>query len=177
MHPPRIPGNLNRFSPVLFVALCLLFASMTFAQTITGRITGTVTDSSGAAIPGVTLKITNEATQSTRTTVTDPNGFYVATSLPVGLYSVVVEQQGFKKVTRSGNDLGADGRLTIDFALETGAVTESIEIVCSGESVNSTSGEVARVVDQDQVQSLALNGRNYLQLTTLIPGARACLME
>ncbi len=172
MHPTLILKNLTRFSPLLLAASWLLLgSSILFAQTITGRITGTVTDASGAAIPGVTLKITNESTQSTRTTVTDPNGFYVATNLPVGLYSVVVEQQGFKKITKSGNDLGADGRLTIDFALETGALTESIEIVGSGETVNSTSGEVARVVDQSQVQELALNGRNYLQLTTLIPGA------
>ena len=154
--------------------LVLLFSmGMTaFAQTITGRITGTVTDSSGASVPGVTVKITNEAKGQTRTATTDPNGFYVATNLPVGNYTIVVEHQGFKKTTKTGYDLGADGRLTVDFSLEPGAVTESVEVVAStGEAVNSTSGEVARVVDQAQVQELALNGRNYLQLTTLIPGA------
>jgi len=142
------------------------------AQTITGRISGTVTDASGAIIPGAAVTATNEATQLKRTTIADGNGFYVVTNLPVGTYTVSVERQGFKKVARTGNELVADGRLTADFTLEAGAVTEVVEVTAStGETVNSTSGEVARVIDTAQVQELALNGRNYMQLTTLIPGA------
>ena len=81
---------------------------------------------------------------------------------------------GIQKATKTGYSLVADGRLTVDFALEAGEVTESVEVIAStGETVNSTSGEVARVIDRAQVQELALNGRNYLQLTTLIP-ARRC---
>ena len=156
----------------LLALICSGFSSSLLAQTITGRISGAVTDSSGAAVPGVTVKITNEATQQPRSATTDPNGFYVATNLPVGNYTVTVEHQGFKKATKTGYNLVADGRLTVDFALEAGAVTETVEVVAStGETVNSTSGEVARVIDTAQVQELALNGRNYLQLTTLIPGA------
>jgi hypothetical protein len=143
-----------------------------FAQTITGRISGTVTDSSGAAVPGALIKVTNIGTDISRTAMTDPNGFYVVTNLPVGDYAVLVEKQGFKKSNKTGYTLVADGRLTVDFALETGAVSETIEVTASvGETVNSVSGEVARVIDQAQVQELALNGRNYMQLTTLIPGA------
>jgi len=142
------------------------------AQAITGRISGTVTDSNGAAVPGATVKITNEGAGQTRTAMTDPNGFYVATNLLVGIYTVSVESQGFKKTTKTGYDLVADGRLTVDFALEPGAVTEVVEITAAaGETVNSTSGEIARVIDGSMVQDLALNGRNYMQLTTLIPGA------
>jgi hypothetical protein len=156
----------------LLALICTGFSSGLLAQSITGRISGAVTDASGAAVPGVTVKITNEATQQSRSAATDPNGFYVATNLPVGNYTVTVERQGFKKATKTGYNLVADGRLTVDFALEAGAVTETVEVVAStGESVNSTSGEVARVIDTAQVQELALNGRNYLQLTTLIPGA------
>ncbi len=156
---------------LLFIAL-LISNSTLLSQTIVGRIAGNVTDSTGAAIPGTAVKITNEATNQTRTAQTDVNGFYVATNLAVGDYTVTVEQAGFKRAVKTGFSLGADGRLTVDFALEPGAVTESVEVVAStGEAVNSTSGEVARVVDQAQVQELALNGRNYLQLTTLIPGA------
>jgi hypothetical protein len=96
----------------------------------------------------------------------------VVTNLPVGEYTVTIEQQGFKKTTRTGYTLVADGRLTVDFQLEAGAVSEAIEVVgANGETVNTTSGELARVIDTAQVQELALNGRNYLQLTTLIPGA------
>jgi hypothetical protein len=163
----------RRVFSLAMLLLALVFSSpIALSQTIVGRIAGTVTDSSGAAIPGVAVKVTNEATGQSRTATTDPNGFYVATNLAVGNYTVTVEQQGFKRSTKTGYNLVADGRLTVDFAMEPGAVTESVEIVASaGEAVNSTSGEVSRVVDQAQVQELALNGRNYLQLTTLIPGA------
>ena len=141
-------------------------------QTLTGRISGTVTDVSGAVLPGVKVTVTNDETKLERTVETDANGFYVATNLPVGNYSVTVERQGFKKAGKTGYSLVTDGRLTIDFALEAGAVTETVEVTASaGETVNSTSGEVARTIDGSQVQELALNGRNYFQLTTLIPGA------
>lgn len=165
----------RRINPLVALLLAIIygaFSSGALAQTITGRISGTVTDGTGAAIPGASIKITNANTDVIRTVMADPNGFYVATNLPVGNYSVTVEHHGFKKATKTGYDLGADGRLTVDFSLETGSVSESVEIIAAtGETVNSTSGEVARVIDQSQVQELALNGRNYLQLTTLIPGA------
>jgi hypothetical protein len=141
------------------------------AQAVTGRISGAVTDGAGAAIAGASVIITNTGANISRTVTTDPNGFYVATSLAVGNYSVTIERQGFKRATKTGYDLSADGRLTVDFTLEAGNVSESVEVVAAtGETVNTTSGEVARVVDQKQVQQLALNGRNYLQLTTLVPG-------
>jgi len=162
----------NRISVFATCILAWCLCSNTLAQTITGRISGTITDTAGAVVPGAAVKVTNEATQLTRTTNADPNGFYVVTNLPVGVYTVTVEQQGFKKATKTGYTLVADGRLTVDFTLETGAITELIEVTAAvGETVNSTSGEVARVIDTAQVQELALNGRNYMQLTTLIPGA------
>jgi hypothetical protein len=165
----------RRITPFATLVLAIIFggfSSGALAQTITGRISGTVTDPSGAAVPGATVKVTNVGTDISRTAMTDPNGFYVVTNLPVGAYAVLVEKQGFKKSNKTGYTLVADGRLTVDFALETGAVSETIEVTASvGETINSTSGEVARVIDQAQVQELALNGRNYMQLTTLIPGA------
>ena len=141
-------------------------------QTVNGRINGTVTDSSGAVIPGATVTITNIATNAPRTAVTDDSGFYTVTSLPVGTYTVTVERSGFKKANQTGNVLTADQRLTVNITLEAGNVTETVEVTtAAGETVNTTSGEVARVVDSRQVQNLALNGRNYMQLVTLIPGA------
>jgi Carboxypeptidase regulatory-like domain len=162
------------YRKVITIAALFLAAGFgwnALAQAVTGRISGAVTDGAGAAIAGASVIITNTSTNISRTVTTDPNGFYVATSLAVGNYSVTVERQGFKRASKTGYDLTADGRLTVDFTLEAGAVTESVEVVAAaGETVNSTSGEVARVVDQKQVQQLALNGRNYLQLTTLVPG-------
>ncbi|MBK8316922.1 MAG: carboxypeptidase regulatory-like domain-containing protein [Acidobacteria bacterium] len=165
-----------KFRAITIAVLLLAIASGCFslvsAQAITGRISGTIYDANGAIVAGASVKIVNEATQESRTATSDSNGNYVVTNLLPTSYSVMVEQQGFKKSTRTGNVLVADGRLTVDFKLETGAVTESVEVMAAvGETVNTTSGEVARVIDGSQVQDLALNGRNYMQLTTLIPGA------
>src|SRR6266566_5609130 len=141
-------------------------------QATSGRISGTVTDSSGAVIPNAAVTVTNNATNLMRTVQTDDSGFYTITNLPVGTYSLQVERTGFKKSNQTDNVLAADTRLTINVTLEAGAVSETVEVsTAAGETVNTTSGEVARVVDRRQVQNLALNGRNYMQLVTLIPGA------
>src|SRR5215471_1244604 len=123
--------SITPFAALLLLVICSCFSGGALAQTITGRISGTVTDSNGAAVPGVTVKIINEATQQVRSAMADPNGFYVATNLPVGNYSVTVEHQGFKKVTKTGYNLVSDGRLTVDFALEAGAVSETVEVIAS----------------------------------------------
>ncbi|HWC75941.1 MAG TPA: TonB-dependent receptor [Blastocatellia bacterium] len=157
------------------VVAALLTASMpltAYAQSITGRISGTVTDPSGAVIPGVNVTVTNEATKLSRTVTTDDGGFFLLTNLAVGSYTVSAEHTGFKKKIMTGSILSADSKLTVDITLEAGAVTESITVTAAaGETINTVSGEVSRVIDTAQVQDLALNGRNYMQLTTLIPGA------
>ena len=152
--------------------LTIVACHSAFGQTNFGRISGTVTDSSGAVIPNATVTIRNNATNAERTSVTDGEGFYTVTNLPVGSYTISVEQTGFKKSVQTDNVLTADTRLTVNLTLEAGAVSETVEVSTSaGETVNTTSGEVARVVDRRQVQNLALNGRNYMQLVTLVPGA------
>jgi len=158
--------------------LILVFCLTTFGalsvqgQTVSGRINGTVTDSAGAAIPNATVTVTNLANNLVRTVTTDGDGFYTVTNIPAGNYSVEAETKGFKKAENSNIAVVADARLTVDLALEPGQVTETVQVTtAAGETVNTTSGEVARLVDQRQVQNLALNGRNYIQLVTLIPGA------
>lgn len=153
------------------VLLCAATQIPATAQmTIVGRISGTVSDSSHAAISGATVTVTQEATGISRSVTTDTNGSYVVTNLAVGTYRVSAEQQGFGREVKSGYRLDADGRITVDFALKPGAVTQTVEVVASGETVNTVSGEIARVVDMNQVQDLALNGRNYIQLVSLVPG-------
>jgi hypothetical protein len=150
------------------LAYCSLGIS---AQSIVGRISGTVKDSSGAVVPNATITATNTATNLARTAITDEDGFYTLTNLPVGTYNVAVERENFKKAVQEQTPLTADARLTIDFTIEPGEVTGTVQIISSaGETVNNTSGEVARVIDSQQVQNLALNGRNYIQLLSLIPG-------
>ena len=144
------------------------------AQNITGQITGRVTDSSGGTLPGVSVTVVNENTGLSVTRVTDATGVYVFTNLPVGSYSVAAELEGFRKVQRTGFQLGADGRVSADFSLTVGGLQESVEVTAvMGETVNRTSGEVARTIDSQQIKDLAFNGRNYLELASLIPGAVA----
>ena len=149
----------------------LALSTALLAQATTGRISGSVADAQGGRLPGATVTVTEVRTNYTRTGTTDAEGAYVFVNLPLGTYNVSAEIQGFKKAVRSGFVLVADGRVSADFALEVGGLNETVEVLVESETVNTVSGEVARTVDRNQVQNLALNGRNYLQLTTLIPGA------
>src|SRR2546423_4900730 len=169
-NPGRRPSMITIVGVILLITLGTAISSS--GQTIFGRVSGTVKDSSGGAVPHATVTITNAATNLPRTLTTDEDGFYTATNLPVGTYTILVARDGFKKAEQAGVVEAADARLTQDLTLAVGQVTETVQVSTSvGETVNTTSGEVARVVDQRQVQNLALNGRNYMQLVTLIPGA------
>ncbi len=162
--------NALRIIAVLLLMICGGLSVQ--GQTVFGRISGAVKDPNGGGIPNATVTITNLATNLARTATTDGDGFYTATNLPAGTYSVAAVGKGFKKAEQAGISLVADAHLTVDLALEPGQVTETVLVsTIAGETVNTTSGEVARVVDQRQVQNLALNGRNYMQLVTLVPGA------
>ena len=160
---------LSQICGVLFLAF--IASASAYAQTVVGRISGTVQDSNGASVPNATIRVTNTATNAERVVTSDENGVYTVTNLPVGTYTIEAEQKGYKKALVSGQNITADARLTLDLKLEAGEVSETVEIVAAGgETVNTTSGEVSRVIDRQQVQNLALNGRNYIQLISLVPG-------
>ena len=152
--------------------LILAFSAIAYGQTSFGRISGNVTDAGGAAVPNASVTVTDPSTSFSRTVTTDDSGYYTVTNLPVGTYSVQAEMQNFKKAIRSNNVVSADSRLTVDITLEVGEFSEVVVVSqTSGETVNTTSGEVAKVIDSQQVANLALNGRNYYQLLSVIPGA------
>ncbi len=154
------------------IAAVFLMAASAAAQTVTGEIRGTVRDSSGGVLPGVTVTVINTGTGLTRTDTTSDTGTYVFPSLPIGNYTVSAELQGFRKAERTGFALVADGRIAADFSLAVGAMSETVTVeAIRGDTVNRTSGELQRVVDGETVRSLALSGRNYLELASLIPGA------
>src|SRR4051812_4307249 len=103
------------FARGILAAIALFcFAAIAAAQTVTGEIRGTVRDSSGAVLPGVTVTVTNTGTGLTRTDTTSDTGTYVFPSLPIGRYTVTSELQGFRKAEKTGFDLIADGRITVD---------------------------------------------------------------
>jgi len=157
---------------VALIAVALLAAAPgVLAQATTGRISGIVRDVSGGVLPGVSVTVTETRTGFTRTETSDAQGAYIFVSLPLGDYTVGAELQGFKKAAKSGFVLGTDGKLTADFHLEVGQFSETVQVTVGAETVNTVSGEVSRTVDRSQVEDLALNGRNYMQLATLVPGA------
>ena len=170
----RTPRS-RRQAPLLLAVMTaglLFWALPSAAQTIAGQISGTVVDTSKGRLPGVTVTVINEGTQATRTAVTDAQGGWVVTNLLPGTYTVAAELEGFKKTRQTGFVLSADARLSADLTLEVGGLTEVVEVMSvAGESVNRTSGEISRTIDGAQVRDMALNGRNYLQLASIIPGA------
>ncbi len=155
------------------LALVLSFSlSSLHAQSSFGQVSGVVTDPTGAAIPGATITITSVGTQSKRTIVSDSDGNYILTNLAIGSYSISVTQTGFRTAQQAGVTITADAKVTSNFALQLGQASEVVQVESGAiESLNTTSGELARVVDSKQVENLALNGRNYTQLLTLVPGA------
>ena len=93
-------------------------------------------------------------------------------TLPIGPYSVAVDQTGFKRAAQSGLSVVSDGRLTADFHLQVGDASQSVEVSAgNAEILNTVSAEVAQVVDRQQIENLGLNGRNYMELLSLVPGA------
>src|SRR5262245_43626067 len=106
----------------------LLIAGVALAQTATSRITGTVTDASGALVPGAMVTAKNEATGVNYTQSTTEAGLYGFPSLPVGAYTITVTLAGFKTASKTGNVLGVDTPLVINMALEVGGITETVSI-------------------------------------------------
>lgn len=155
---------------VVTISLLLSIGKPAVAQSIFGQISGTVTDSQGAVVPGVKIAIVNQETMLQRVMTTNGSGYFVASDLPVGVYTVVAEQTGFNTVKKTENDLVAGAQLTVNLTLIVGEVRQNIEVVSIAESVNTSSGELARTIDSNQVKDVALNGRNYMQLLSLLPG-------
>lgn len=160
----------SRVVPMLLLSFGVLAEALP-AQSLEGRISGRVTDVVGGVVVGASVVVVNDDTGFTREAITDDTGFYVFANLPGGPYTVRTALHGFKQAVKAGYVLGADGRLSVDFMLEPGAVAETIEVTArAAETVNTTSGELSRVVDREQVENLAMNTRNYIHLTSVIPG-------
>jgi hypothetical protein len=154
----------------LLVVTPLAFAGKASAQAVTGTIIGTVADSTGAVLPGVSVTVKHEETGFTRTLTSDTNGEFTAASVPTGTYTVTGEISGFKTVSLSNVQVGVDQRVRADIKLEVGAMTESVEIVAQTPIVNTSSSDLSTTVTEEQIKQLPLNGRNFVSLTRTIPG-------
>ena len=152
------------------IAIFFFLAACGAAQTSTSRISGSVRDASGAAIPRAAVTLNNEATGVVQKQDTTDAGVFAFPSIQVGTYSVRVEAAGFKTSVRRGNIVQVNSPLAVDVVLEVGAVSDSIEVSGAAEVLQTTSATIGNVVEQKAVVSLPLNGRNPLNLLMYEPG-------
>jgi Carboxypeptidase regulatory-like domain/TonB dependent receptor-like, beta-barrel len=145
-------------------------APIAIAQSVSGTILGTVTDSSGAIVAGAKVTIINEGTALTRTVTSDVNGEYTAPNLPTGHYTVMTEMTGFKALALSNIEVGVDQRVRINLKLDVGAMTESVSVQAETPLVQTSSSELGTTVGNEQIEALPLNGRNFVNLTRTVPG-------
>jgi hypothetical protein len=145
------------------------FGGISWAQT-SASIAGTVQDTSGAAVPGVTVTVTNVETGTARTATTDDRGYYQVLSLQVGQYEVSAEAAGFKKVLRKGIDLTVGQQAVIPISLEVGQVQEQVTVTAEVPVIDASTASTGGLVEEQAVKDLPLNGRSYDSLITLNPG-------
>src|SRR5262245_10231794 len=166
MSPNR---NMVKFL-LLFLAL-VCFRHSANAQGLTGQISGTITDPSGSVMPGVKVEIINQETAQVRLATTDGEGNFVVTQLLPGSYSIVVSADGFKKFERKGIILSANERIDVHkLTLEVGDLNQTVTVSSQGLYVQTESPERGGLIDEQQIQNIALKGRDYLGLVRLLPG-------
>jgi hypothetical protein len=154
----------------IVVSLILCSLSL-FAQAGTGEISGTVTDATGAVVAGATINVSNPSTGFQRTMRSNASGLYSVPALVPGVYSVKIEMSGFASQQKSGIELQTGQVVKVDFALAVGNVAEVVEVTGASPVLETEQTSVGTVIENKRIVELPLNGRNYLQLASLIPGA------
>ena len=166
-------GTPRLFEGVTRCLLVLTFtAAMLISQTTTGIITGLVTDSGGAVIPGSALTLTNLDTNQVRKQATNQTGAYSFPALPPGNYRLELEHPGFKRFVQEPIDVRVQQTVTINVTLEIGQVSQTLEVTGHADVLDSATSSLSQVVENRQVTELPLNGRNTLALVSLTPGIR-----
>ncbi|MBV9496915.1 MAG: TonB-dependent receptor, partial [Acidobacteria bacterium] len=163
----------HRRSPVSILLVFLLSFSLPLlaqSQATTGVIEGTVTDSSGGALPGVTVTLKNTATNFEQTQITDAAGRFRGVLLPLGPYEVSASLEGFGKYIAKGFNLGVGQTLTQQIVLKQAALSEQIVVTAEAPLIETARVEGATRINQDAVEGLPNNGRNFLEYTKLTPG-------
>ena len=158
---------------MVMLALAVVVALATAASAQTGSITGTVTDSSGAVVPGASVTAANPTNGISRTATSNEQGAFVFAQLPSGSYTITVEKAGFKRLQKADVALSAGDQISVgDFQLETGGISETVQVQADTAQIllKSESGERADVVTGQQLLNIGLNGRNTIDLAKLVPG-------
>ena len=160
---------------VLLTALALALppARTARAQAITGSVDGTIRDASGGVLPGVTITLTGPSLQrASETTTTAEDGTYRLPLIPPGVYSVTAELSGFTMQRRDDVEVALHRQTTLDFTMSLAKVSESVVVSAVAPVVEVTRSDTSSRVSQHTIESLPLNGRNFTDLITLVPGAR-----
>ena len=155
----------------LICAFFLVIVQTTLGQNTTGTITGRLTDSSGAVIAGANVAVRNVGTGEVRTLTTGDSGDFTATLLLPGHYSVTASHTGFKTAIRNDITLEVDQTVRADLTLDVGSETQKVEVAASALTLDTDSPAVAQTINEKQVSELPLNGRNFVSLLFLEPGA------
>jgi Carboxypeptidase regulatory-like domain len=155
---------------LIAVAFSIALHASASAQVTTADILGRVVDSSGAVLPGVTVTVEHVGTHVTRVVPTNESGDYTVTLLPIGRYTVKIELQGFS-TQNATLDLAAGDRTRLDVKMQIGAVAENVLVTAESPLVQTDSATLSSLVTEKAVQDLPVNGRNFVRLVQLVPGA------
>ena len=155
----------------IFAAIHALLISAAVGQMSTSQIAGTVTDESGAVVPGAKVTIRNEATGATNEQTTSVAGVYAFPALTVGSYTISVEIAGFKTAKKTGEALVVGTPLDVDFRMEIGQTSETVDVKAEAAALETSNATLGDVVSHESVSRMPLNGRNAQNLAMLLPGA------
>jgi len=151
-------------------ALPIALSFCAWSQSTSSTVTGKISDPSGSTVPEASVSASNEDTGLRRSGTSNTEGNYVLPLLPPGKYRITVQKEGFRPVTRSGVVLQVDQVARIDFVLDVGAVTDSVEVTANAPLLDQETSSLGQVVDNRKIMSLPLNGRMTFRLVNLTPG-------
>jgi hypothetical protein len=152
------------------LTLFLVVSQIIHAQVDTGAIAGTIKDSSGAVVVGARVKITQTDTGITSVLATNSDGFYSAPALHIGKYDISASAAGFTTENKKDIELRVQDRLNVDFTLSPGETTTVVTVEGAPTPLQTEDSSMGQVVENETMQNLPLNGRNYIQLATLAAG-------
>lgn len=161
---------LRRLGWIVLVGAALVCAPHTALAQGNGRVSGTVTDTSGAVVPGASVTATQTSTGLVLSTVTSGEGTFVFPSLVPSVYDVSVSSKGFQNYTERALQLRADDALTVNVSLQAGSTTQTVTVNAEAAQVDTTTGTLNAVIGSTQVNNLPLNGRNAATLTAEVAG-------
>ncbi|MCS7024288.1 MAG: TonB-dependent receptor [Bryobacteraceae bacterium] len=152
------------------VAAIVLHPWFSAGQEVRASLTGTITDSQGAIVPGVTVTVTNQATNASTTHVSNEAGIYVAPFLPPGSYRVTAEKQGFKRYVRDSVLLQAQDRARLDIVLEVGEITQSVTVSADVSQLQTETASRSQIISNELIAQVPTQGRNPFQIAWAAPG-------